>query len=257
MMLTHATTLYAYWGNRREGLEATAVRMATMLDSLKPIHPAFERWLWQIPQDEQWVPYGGEPRTIQGLVTAFQAELTDPNVERPSVPGFGFSTSAWNGEPENRAGAFRCSLEHTDNPAIFPNLVTFTLRSRQFGDPTMICTETLTQVLAAVAKAWNPVWATVYPKDLWNVLELPPAPLRTGWITFLSNPLADEFVIPQGFRTEIGPDDGLIIVTTDAVFEPENPAHIALAEALKPALDRIQPPDPYGDFCRARAPQGR
>jgi hypothetical protein len=152
-MLTHATTLYAYWGNRREGLEATAERMMAMLDDLKPVHPAFNTWLWEHPQDEQWVPYGGQPCTPQGLVTTFQAELADPKVERPSVPGFGFSTSAWNGEKEVRAGAFRCSLENTDSPAIFPNLVSFTLRSRQFGDPTMICTKILTRVLAAVAKA--------------------------------------------------------------------------------------------------------
>jgi hypothetical protein len=84
------------------------------------------------------------------------------------------------------------------------------------------------------------------------VLEIPPTPSRAGWITYLSTPLADEFVVPQSFRTEAGPDGSLLIVTTDEVFEPENPAHIALAEALKPALDRIQPPDPYGDFCRAR-----
>jgi hypothetical protein len=251
-MIIQATTLYAYWGNRREGLEATAERMAAMLEDLQPVHPAFDRWLWENPVNEQWVPYGGQPRTIPGLVTAFQAEFSNPRIERPSMPGFGFSTSAWNGEPQARAAAFRCSLEHTDNPSIFPNLVTFTLRSRQFGDPTMICTPVLTRVLAAVAAAWEPVWATIYPKDLWNVLQLPPAPLRTGWITYLSKPLAQQFVVPHGFRTEAGLDGSVIIVTTDEVFEPENPAHIALAEALKPALDRIQPPDPYGDFGRAR-----
>jgi len=165
-MLVQATTLYVYWGNRREGLEATAARMMAMLDDLKPVHPAFERWLWEHPQDEQWVPYGGQPRTIEGLVSAFQAELADPDVERPTVPGFGFSTSAWNGEKEARAGAFSCSLENTHRAAIFPNLVSFTLRSRQFGDPTMICTGILTQVLAAVAQAWSPVWATIFPFDL-------------------------------------------------------------------------------------------
>lgn len=256
-MTFEATTLYAYWGNRREGLEATAMRMATMLDSLKPIHPALDGWITEGPTDEQWKPYGGQPRTIRSLVADFQADLAGVQIDRIAIPGFGFMTSAWNGEEEDRAVSFRCTLENTDDPAIFPNLTTFTLRSRQFGDPTLICTEILTRALSAVAKAWDPVWATVYPKDLWNVLELPPAPLRTGWITYLSKPLADEIVVPRGLRTEAGPDGSLIIVTTDEVFDPKNSAHIALAETLKPALDRIQPPDPYGDFCRARAPKVR
>jgi len=233
------------------------MRMAMMLDSLKPIHPAFDGWVTENPADKQWKPFGGQPRTPRGLVADFQADVAGMQIDRVKIPGFGFMTGAWNGEEKDRTVSFRCSLENTDNPGLFPNLATFILRSRQFGDPTLICTATLTRALSAVAEAWNPVWATIYPKDLWNVLELPPAPLRTGWITYLSKPLAYEFVVPQGFRTEAGPDGSLIIVTTDEVFDPENSAHIALAETLKPALDRIQPPDPYGDFCRARNPQGR
>jgi len=255
-MTFQATMLYAYWGNRREGLEAAAMRMATMLDSLQPIHPAFDGWIMEAPGDDQWKPYGGQPRTIQGLVADLQADRTKIQIDRVAIPGFGLMTSAWNGEEHSRAGSFRCSLEHTESPGIYPNKTSFTLRARQFGDPTLIRTDILTQALSAIASAWGPVWATVYPKDLWDVLELPTAPLRTGWITYLSRPLAEKFVVPQGLRTEAGPDGGLIIVTTDAVFEPEDPAHIALAEALKPALDRIQPPDPHGDFCRARALKG-
>ncbi|MDB5362065.1 MAG: hypothetical protein JWO51_3362 [Rhodospirillales bacterium] len=256
-MTFEATMLYAYWGNRREGLEAAAMRMARMLDSLEPIHPAFDAWVTENPVDEQWKPFGGQPCTTQGLVADFQADLASIQIDRIAIPGFGFMTGAWNGKEGDRTVSFQCALENTDSPQIFPNLTSFTLRSRQFGDPTLICTEILTQVLSAVAKAWNPVWATVFPQDLWDVLEFPPAPLRTGWITYLSKPLADKFVVPQGFRTEAGPDGSLIIVTTDKVFDPENSAHIALAKTLKPAFDRIQPPDPYGDFCRARTPQGK
>jgi hypothetical protein len=256
-MTFEATTLYAYWGNRREGLEATAIRMATMLDSLKPVHPAFDAWVREDPTDKQWKPFGGQPRTPRGLVTNFQTDLESIQIDRIAIPGFGFMTGAWNGKEKDRTVSFRCSLENTDDPAIFPNTTSFTLRSRQFGDPTLICTEILTQVLSAVAKAWEPVWATIFPQDLWDVMEFPTAPLRTGWITYLSKPLAEKLVVPQRFRTETGSDGSLSIVTTDEVFDPKNSAHIALAETLQPALDRIQPPDPHGDYWRARTPKGR
>src|SRR5579859_7464553 len=90
MMLMEATTLYAYWGNRREGFEACATRMAAMLDSLAAIHPAFETWLRQDPVSKQWSAFGGRPRTIDGLAKDLAADWDEePEINRSLMPNFG------------------------------------------------------------------------------------------------------------------------------------------------------------------------
>ncbi|HLZ67984.1 MAG TPA: Imm52 family immunity protein [Aliidongia sp.] len=242
MMLMEATTLYAYWGNRREGFEACATRMAAMLDSLAAIHPAFETWLRQDPVSKQWSAFGGRPRTIDGLAKDLAADWDEePEINRSLMPNFGFNPSAWNGEQESRAAAFRGSMENIGKSAFFANLINFTLRSRHFGDPGLISAETMARVLAVVAPTWDALWATVYPNDLWQALELPRTPLRTGWLTYLSAPFAADFVAPPGFRTEPCANGGLIIVTTEQVFDPRNQAHLALADQMRTALDRVQP----------------
>lgn len=243
-MMFEATTIYAFWENRREGFEATARRMAVMLRNLAPIHPAFRTWQWDDPVSKQLVPYGGEPPTIDGLVEIFKADRANSELDRDKIPGAGFSTRAWNGGNGRTATSFRCSLENIEDPRIFPNLTTFTLPSRRVGDSTLICAETLTQIISVVASAWDAVWASTYPKDIWEAMEIPPGPLRTGWITYLSAPLARRFVAPPGCRVEPGPADGLIVWATDAVFDPENPEHLAIAREIQAALDLIQPPNP-------------
>ena len=246
-MMFEATTLYGFWGNRREGFETAAVRMDMMLGNLAPIHPAFEPWQWADPVSKEEMPYGGEPRTIDALVAAFLSDWSSRELDRTQLPGVGFSTRGWNGEGGPRSAGFRCSLENVGASNIFPNTISLTLQSRRVGDPTLIRVEPLARALGVLATAWDVVWATVFPFDLWETMDIPPGPLRTGWITYLSASLASRFVAPPGHRVEPGPAGGLMILTTDAVFDPEDPEHLASARAIQAALDLIQPPNPNAD----------
>ena len=240
-MMFEATKLYAFWGNRRDGFANCAARMAAMLDGLEPIHPAFKGWQYQPPNGRRWLPYGGRPRSFGGLVEVLKADWDKTEIDRTALPGFGLSTSAWNGENSPLSASFRCSLEHVDSSKVPANLATFPLQSRRVGDPSLISAAVLSRTLTAVATAWDAVWGTVHPADLWEAVEMPTGPLRMGWITYLSAPLADRFVAPPDCIARPGPDGSLLILATKEVFDPENPEHLARAQAIQAALDRIQP----------------
>ena len=240
-MMFEATKLYAFWGNRREGFDACARRIATMLDNLAPLHPAFDGWQRQASDSERWTPYGGRPRTHGELVEVLEEDWDDTELDRSRVPTAGLTTSAWNGENNPRSASFRCSIENIETSRVPANLVNLPLQSRRVGDPSLICVETMTHALTVVATAWDAVWGTVHPMDLWQVIKMPVGPLRMGWITYLSAPLAGRFEAPSGCLTQPGPDGSLLILATEEVFDPEHPEHLARAQAIQAALDRIQP----------------
>jgi len=240
MIIAKDTRLYTYWGSRREGLEKAASRLALVFDGLEAIHPAFDSWFRRDASVGRWEPYAGQPRTLTGLIQRFETDWIDPEIDRATLPGFGLQTNGWNGKMGARSVGFRCCPEGEGGPRMSPNLMSLKLESRHRGDPSLINADILERALAVVSSGWDAVWGTVFPFDLRNFMDIPQHMLRTGWMTYLSAPLARKFVAPSGFRIAQCANGASIIVTTDELFDPQNPTHLALAKEMQAALDKIQ-----------------
>ncbi len=216
----------AYWPGRREAEETYARRAEVFLRRLASLDPALTRWFEQAGSREaarasQFTP---DAETLLGLFK-----------QRRYRQGMGdVSFAAWNGEAE---GSSVVSLSCGSRAPRVVDRCTLTLPSQGAVAERLLSASVLTEVLHAMALAWEPEWGVATSsahRD--QVSEFADPGTFVGWGMYFSRARGVVPTLPPPVRVEAVEDRGTLIVLTPERFTAANPEHVALARRVRQLL---------------------
>lgn len=147
----------AYWGPRREPVEACAARAVTFLTTLSQVSECFRGWrpLGRSRSDAIRTP--PIDLSISGLVKLFMMGRNRRDVGGAPIEDLGFRISVWNGKGDEEVSSLtmKCGLYSTVSG--LSNAIVLKLPTR-FG---IDSTEHVKQLIVALGHAWDPDWAIV------------------------------------------------------------------------------------------------
>jgi Immunity protein 52 len=225
----HGFKIRAYWERRAETPEALATRFVRTIDRLQEIDPVFALWTC----------VSKRPRKFESMRDTYAKEVAD-----------GLTKDDW-GEPEPMNGYRFGALTRGQSPGHsfslwvhagstyptpFPNDIMFLTRHGFIPDPAAVTYEIFKPALLAMIEAWDPVCAMASPDTLFSLF---PGNIyfHATWIQYLCPWLASLVTPPPApVIVEHLPNGGLLMSATEAVFDIENPAHMAAARAIAAAI---------------------
>ena len=227
--------IYAYWGSRPESTSACAARLARMIEELRSVHPAFERWLHKGLTAKQWnKPLCSTPPKTEELTQVFEKGRFYTDVGHELMADLGYSVSAWNGRRDGYGCSFHCRPGGWGLPRYFPNSFSLDLHTRTMANADFINAAVFGATLRAIVTAWDADWGRVYEWNYTNPIMRPARkedipPFWSGWIVYLAARFAERISVPRGVIANEVPGHGLLLFATQDAFDLDNPAHVAAA----------------------------
>jgi hypothetical protein len=236
-----------------------------MLDGLAEAHSTFAQWNKQAnsraaANKSAW----GMPPDIDELTKVFEKGRQFKDVSRAPWPEMGYSVSAWNGRDRPYGASLTLRPGTYADFSCFPNTIDLRLNRAGPDNEDLISVAVLKPALLSVATAWEPDYAVVVCWDYWerSFGDGGYPKLRSGWMTYLAPQYASCIVPPPAAIVEQVSGGGLLLLATEERFNMDNPAHLAVADAIQAALEPLQDMVPPGrnDHLRrdrkAIAPRG-
>jgi hypothetical protein len=235
--------LYAGWRPRRESTRSCATRLAHMLDDLAKAHPAFARWSKQAnTRAAAGKPAWTMPSNIDELTEVFEKGRQYKDVPPDPWPELGYSVSAWNGNDPPYGSSFGVWAGGFADSMPFPNSVDLELDPASPDNADLMDAAVLKLALLTVITAWEPDYASAVCWSYWQRLfggrHYPL--FRSGWMTYLAPQYASRITPPPAAIVERVPGGGLLLLATKERFSMDNPAHLAVADAVQAALEPLQ-----------------
>ncbi len=236
-------TLDVFWRPREESAAACAAHLKEMFERLAAIHPVFAHWKQQgETEDEAQLPLCAMPPRSDELAKIFEENISRDD-EDEAWPELGYSLSAWNELDEYRGTFFNAKTGAFNADLAEPNNIFF-----QLGDPRpenrdFLNADVLGKALIAIAESWDADWGVV---EIWDddrrSQDSEGHVLRpwAGWLTYLSPDCALEVSVPPGASSRRLRDGGLLIEVTREQFDADNPAHVAVFDAVQASLHGLQ-----------------
>jgi hypothetical protein len=113
----------------------------------------------------------------------------------------------------------------------------------------------LTNVVRAMALAWEPEWAIATSHEHRDLLPQPPrAGAFVGWVMYFSRQRGTVPPLPSPVRVEPVEDRGTLVILTPERFTASNPEHVALAARVHELLDRAGLLGPLQPLAATRPP---
>ena len=226
--------LGAYWRARPEDAEESAQRLAHMVRLLEPLDPLFAHWFKNAKSLKETLKRPLDP-DLAGLRKYIQSKLMKDDRRQP-MPDLGFSFGLWNGGSGGddvwlsmACGGYvehvsnYCVLQLPDEGAIGERVLTTTFQ---------------TEVLRAIATAWDPDWGVAISNKHRDIIEKKCPDVLVGWVTYLSRRLGQVPPLPAPVRIEPVGELGTLIILTPERFTASNPEHLELAERVRERLDK-------------------
>jgi Immunity protein 52 len=220
----------ASWGPRAETPEELATRFFRMIDNLKQIDPVFQLWVYGRRNDlgthrDDFVKFIG--KTI---------ERDDWGVITPNA-GYWFGARSPDAQPPERSFSILC---HAGSSVDLPSENNLVFKESTLAQPTseMHSHRIFHAALRAIVDAWAP--DTVEANCGWLVQRKKYDSLfRPAWMRYLCPALARQVKPPASALVENLANGGLLLSATDETFDIDNPAHVAAAEEIAAALNRL------------------
>jgi hypothetical protein len=234
----------AYWGVRKESPEECGRRAEVLFNALRTVAPDFTHWLKLGRSRREALKHSiGTDRVT--LAKMFQRGKDRVFEE------LGFSIGGWNGGANYEATSFNiscgCYHERVSNVCLF-NLPNAGPDNKHAANAERVLTATiLSELVRAMAVAWEPEWAIATSHSYEELLPRPFATRRLGWVSYYSDQVGRVPPLPAPVRMERIEDKGTLFVLTPERFTANNPEHVALAERVRQLLDRaglLGPPLP-------------
>jgi Immunity protein 52 len=228
-----------YWQPRPESTRDCAVRLVRMLGDLAKVHPAFARWNRKAKtRAAANRPAWAMPPNIDELTAMFEKGRQYKDAPRQPWPEMGFSVSAWNGRDDSHGASLTVRPGTYANFASFPNTVDLALKPAGLDNSDLSNTAVLKSALLSVVSAWEPDYGVVICWDYWQRLfgDRHWPLFRSGWMTYLAPQYASRIMPPTTAIVEPVPGSGLLLLATKERFSMDNPAHLAVADAIQAAL---------------------
>ena len=218
--------LGAYWGDRREDLDACTERLMNFLLKLGACDGVFEQWFETGWSREEALSrkVAIERADLRKLVYKGR-HLTD--IGSKLMEDLGFSIFLWNGCPEdNGEMGFNVNCgSYTGNPGLVNNCV-INLPRRGAAAERILSVKSLERLMSVVVEAWEPDWAVITLHALREGFKVRPRSPVFGWLLFLSARRGVVPALPAPSRTVQLEGLGILVITTDEQFDMERTDHI-------------------------------
>jgi hypothetical protein len=231
-------TYYAgvYWRGRSEPAEACARRAERYFRLLAPLDSTWTQWFEKADTLEEALTLRIDPvaSTFETLFSRKEHQLFE-----------GYMLGLWNGEHRGAdsqfADATRTNFSCGHASRFSPNVCVLNPpvpMNSPVGER-MVTAPIMTQVLRAMALAWEPDRGVVmshshrelaFPDKLPEVL--------VGWVTYLSRRRGTVPPLPAPVRVEPVEELGTLITLTPERFTVDNPSHVELASQVRQILDQ-------------------
>jgi hypothetical protein len=205
-----------------------------MVQLLQPVDPLFARWFKKAKSFKEALkrPLDSDR---EGLRKYIQSKMMKDDRREP-MPELGFSVGLWNGGSGGDDAWLRMGFggysEWVPNSCV--------LRTPEEGaiGERALSTAFQTEVLRAIATAWDPDWGVAMSQDHRDIIEKKSPDVLVGWVTYLSHRLGRVPPLPAPARIEPVGELGSLIILTPERFTASNPEHVELAERVRERLER-------------------
>jgi hypothetical protein len=234
-------TYYAgsYWLARPESAEACARRAERFFHLLGRCDPAWTRWYETADSFE-------EARKLQFTTDA--ANFQKLFAQEENHFGDRVSFGLWTGDNLHESSGVngRCGSSSLRLPS------TCVLEPYTQGPNAerVLTAPVMTEVLRAMALAWDPEWALVTSHQYEDLLsdKVIPAGTSVSWVVYFSRLRGTVPPLPAPVRIEPVEDKGTLVTLTPERFTASNPEHVALAARVHELLERaglLRPLQPW------------
>jgi hypothetical protein len=234
-------TYYAgsYWLARPESAEDCARRAERFFHGLGRCDPAWNRW---------HQPNNSFEEARKRLFTPSAENFQKLFAHEAHRSGDGFRFRLWTGDSEEETSSAGASCGSAES-LIPSNCLLEPFSEGPVGER-ILTTPVMTEVLRAMALAWDPEWgvATSYEHQERVVQGFPSAGTFVGWVMYFSRLRGSVPPLPAPVRIEPVEDKGTLVILTPERFTASNPEHVALAARVNELLNRaglLRPLQPW------------
>jgi hypothetical protein len=229
------------WAPRNDPLSDCAERFARMLDGLAAIHPHLADWRRKAnTRTAAFKPFCATPPRAAELELILIRGRHFTSASRKLIPELGYSVAAWNGLDEPQSLSLSLSAGAYYKPWLYPNMIE--IEGLGPGN-VLVDSSLLKRILLIIASCWEADWGVVenwaYEGLTVDSRDKPLLPYG-GWLTYLSQVLAERISPPRGVIVEPTPDAGLFMLISHEPLDVANPLHVARLDAVQKALAPVQ-----------------
>jgi hypothetical protein len=194
-MTSNRIVVTVAWGPRQEGLEECSRRLCNWLDTLRAVHPAFERWKRTGPTKRE-AQRKGLLSTPDDILNLLRSGAQRRDSDGTQIQNLGFSFDLWN---EFLHGAFvkihgTCG---TYSKVGILNRVYLRLPTQLKGCEELSLGPILKLLLKNMVTSWNPESGCVFSDALLNAAFPNTLGVEAGWITYAR--LENQLRLEPGF----------------------------------------------------------
>jgi hypothetical protein len=229
----------SYWLARYESAESCARRAEHFFRGLGHCDPAWNRW-------RKLAEFEEEQTFLVNPDAATFTRMFERRENRQGEDGFRFGV--WEGDRVKEATSVnvRCG---SATPWL-SSLCVVDLPSRGPVAQRILTASVMTEVLRAMALAWEPEWGVATSEEHREmVMERARAGTFVGWVMYFSRERGPVPPLPAPVRIEPVEDKGTLVLLTPERFTASNPEHVALAARVHELLDGaglLRPLRPWG-----------
>jgi hypothetical protein len=229
----------SYWLARAEPAQACARRAERFFHLLGRCDPAWTRWYEAANSFEE-----ARKRGFKTNAASFE-KLFEREEDRFNDR---FSFHLWTGDNEEETsgvdGSCGSSSRWLHSSCVVRPFHEGSVGERMLGAPLM------TEVLRAMALAWEPEWGVVASHQYDDMIsdQVMPAGTSVGWVMYFSRLRGPVPPLPAPVRIEPVEDKGTLVILTPERFTASNPEHVALAARVNELLNRaglLRPLQPW------------
>ncbi len=224
-------TYYAgvYWHARLESAEACARRAERFFHLLGRCDPAWTRWYETADSFEE-----ARRRQFTTTATHFQKLFA----QKDHQIGDGFSFSLWTGDNLQETSGIDVGCGYS-SLRLHSSCVLTPCNGGPIGER-VLTASVMTEVLRAIALAWEPEWGVVTSHQYDELLleKVMPAGTSVGWVMYFSRLRGKVPPLPEPVRIEPVEDQGTLVILTSERFSAANPEHVELAARVHEVLSQ-------------------
>jgi hypothetical protein len=228
--------IHASWGPRAETPEAIAARFLACLDRLKPVHPAYDNWIFDLNR---------RPKKFDALRKDLPAAIAtsvarDDDGEPSPIYGY------WPGVINSMKDGPRSLSLWVRAGSALNNYAEIETCYRVLPDPGIIAYPAFKAALLALAESFDVTYCSAYPMQIMDVWDTT-RNLCLAWMSYVAPRFAPLITPPPSAIVERTARGALLMAATGDTFSTDNPAHLAAAADILAALAPFEalpwPPD--------------
>lgn len=220
----------AYWGPRKESSEQCADRLATCLKELASVSDVFSSWFEKGRSRRDALTH---PIQQDGILALVKSGSNKRDSDKSAIEDLGFRVGLWNGASEEHSVSLSVTCGSYSQVAGLGNSVVLNF-PENLG--TLTKREQASEVLASIARAWEPQWAGIISRASRNARPFTPGAPFVDWMIYLSELGSAPSKLPASASVVSVDDLGIIIITQEYPIDANDQSHVQNVQAVEAAI---------------------